>query len=195
MCETLTVEEYQKLSPGGRSGYRLFRHPLVMFGLGPIWMFLIKHRWPSPRFGKKETMGVVWTNLAILVMAAGLSWWIGFYNYVLIQLPVLWIAGMVGIWMFYIQHQFESVYWARTSQWNYLIRRFKGRLLLPPAQSAGMVQWEYRISPYPSPHSPRAELPACPCLPIGRNFTPGTHIQFSSKPELYPPGTDRRKGR
>ena len=124
--ETLTVEEYQKLSPVGRLGYRIFRYPLVMFGLGPIWMFLIKHRWPSPRFGRKETMGVVWTNLAILAIAAGLSWWIGFYNYVLIQLPLLWIAGMVGIWMFYIQHQFKSVYWVRNSEWNLLAAAFQG---------------------------------------------------------------------
>ncbi len=124
--ETLTVEEYQKLSPGRRLGYRLFRHPLIMFGLGPIWMFLIKHRWPSPRFSKKETLSVVWTNLAILTMAAGLSWWLGFYNYVLIQLPLLWGAGMVGIWMFYIQHQFESVYWAREREWDFLSSAFKG---------------------------------------------------------------------
>lgn len=123
---TLTIEEYQKLSPRGRLGYRLFRHPLIMFGLGPIWMFLIQHRWPSPRFSKKETMSVVWANLAIISIAAGLGWSLGFYNYMLIQLPLLWLAGMAGIWMFYVQHQFESVYWARDSQWNFLASALQG---------------------------------------------------------------------
>jgi omega-6 fatty acid desaturase (delta-12 desaturase) len=123
---TLTVDEYQKLSPEGRLGYRLFRHPLIMFGLGPIWMFLIRHRWPSSSSGRKETMSVVWCNLAIITIAAGLSLLMGFSNYVLIQLPILWIGGMVGIWMFYIQHQFESVYWAHDKEWNFLASAFLG---------------------------------------------------------------------
>ena len=123
---TLTVDEYKKLSPGIRLGYRLFRYPLIMFGLGPIWMFLIRHRWPSSGSGRKETMSVVWTNLAIITITAGLSLLMGFKNYVLIQLPILWMGGMVGIWMFYIQHQFESVYWARDKEWNFLASAFLG---------------------------------------------------------------------
>ena len=71
-------------------------------------------------------MSVVWTNLAIITITAGLSLLIGFNNYVLIQLPILWIAGMVGIWMFYIQHQFETVYWARNKEWNFLSSAFRG---------------------------------------------------------------------
>jgi len=71
-------------------------------------------------------MSVVWTNLAIITIAAGLILLMGFNNYVLIQLPILWIAGMVGIWMFYIQHQFESVYWARAKEWNFLASAFLG---------------------------------------------------------------------
>lgn len=123
---TLTVEEYNALKPLGRLGYRLFRNPLIMFGLGPVWMFILSHRWPSPRHGKKETLSVIWANLAILVMATGLSLLMGFKNYVLIQLPVIWIAGAAGIWLFYIQHQFENVYWARAKQWNYAASAFKG---------------------------------------------------------------------
>ena len=123
---TLTVEEYRKLSPLGRFGYRLFRNPLVMFGLGPIWMFLLAHRWPFQKFGKKESLSVLWANLAILALATGLSLLLGFKNYVLIQLPVIWLAGMAGIWLFYIQHQFENVYWARTPSWNYVASAFQG---------------------------------------------------------------------
>jgi len=79
-----------------------------------------------PRYGKKETMSVIWANLAIIGMATGLSLLMGFKNYVLIQLPVIWLAGMAGIWLFYIQHQFEDVYWARGRQWNYTASAFKG---------------------------------------------------------------------
>lgn len=123
---TLTVDEYQKLSVWGKVGYRIFRHPLVMFIFGPIWMFLIQNRWWSIRHGKRETMSVVWTNLAIVAIATGISLLIGFKNYVLIQLPVIWMAGMAGIWLFYIQHQFQGVYWARSQEWDYVASAFKG---------------------------------------------------------------------
>ena len=123
---TLTVDEYLKLPILGRLGYRLFRHPLVMFGLGPLFMFLIKHRIAYPRFGKRETLSVVWTNLGILVLAVGLNLLMGFQNYLLIQLPVLWLGGMSGIWMFYVQHQFESSYWARHPEWEYIASAFEG---------------------------------------------------------------------
>lgn len=135
---TLTVEEFRALKPLGKLGYRLFRNPLVMFGLGPIWMFILSNRWPSPRYGKKETMSVIWANLAIIGMAAGLSLLMGFKNYVLIQLPVIWLAGMAGIWLFYIQHQFEDVYWARGSQWNYTASAFKGASYY---KLPGILQW------------------------------------------------------
>ena len=123
---TLTVEEYHKLSKWGKLGYRLFRNPLIMFGLGPFWMFLISHRFATPRFGKKETMSVVCANLAILAIATVLSLLIGFWNYVIIQILVMWIAGMAGIWMFYIQHQFDDSYWAPDEKWSYVASAFKG---------------------------------------------------------------------
>ena len=123
---TLTVDEYLKLPILGRLGYRLFRHPLVMFGLGPLFMFLIKHRIAYPRFGKRETMSVVWTNLGILALAVGLNLLMGFQNYLLVQLPILWLGGMSGIWMFYVQHQFESSYWARHPEWEYIASAFEG---------------------------------------------------------------------
>jgi omega-6 fatty acid desaturase (delta-12 desaturase) len=123
---TLTVDEYLKLSTFGRLGYRLFRNPLVMFGLGPIFMFLIKHRIAYPRFGKKETLSVVWTNLGILALGAGLSLLIGLQNYLIIQLSIIWLGGMAGIWMFYVQHQFESSYWARHPEWEYIASAFEG---------------------------------------------------------------------
>jgi omega-6 fatty acid desaturase (delta-12 desaturase) len=89
-------------------------------------MFLVNHRLPRPNFGKKQTMSVVWNNLAILAIAAGLSLLIGFKQYLMIQLPVIWIAGAIGIWMFYIQHQFDEVYWERDPEWNYVASALLG---------------------------------------------------------------------
>lgn len=117
--DTKTVAEYQALSPLQRLGYRLFRFPAIMFLLGPIWMFLIQHRFPIPKFGKKETLSVLWTNLAILALATALSLLLGFWNYVLIQLPIIWIAGAAGIWLFFVQHQYPNVYWAHEGEWDY----------------------------------------------------------------------------
>ena len=123
---TLTLDEYLSSKWPFRFGYRFFRHPLVMFGLGPLYMFLFIHRLPIPRYGKKETMSVVWANLGIIMMATILSLLMGFKNYVLIQLPVIWIAGAAGIWLFYIQHQFEDAYWERDKEWNYVASALLG---------------------------------------------------------------------
>ncbi|MEW6648686.1 MAG: fatty acid desaturase, partial [Chloroflexota bacterium] len=103
-----------------RLGYRFFRNPLVMFVLGPIFMFVIMHRLPLPNYGKKQTRSVILTNLAMLGMAGGISLLIGWQAYLLIQLPLIMMAGTMGIWLFYIQHQFEDVYWERQDSWNYV---------------------------------------------------------------------------
>ena len=123
---TLTLEEYKQLSRGKRLEYQLFRNPLIMFGLGPLYMFLILHRLSIPTFSRKETMSVVWTNLAILTLAATLSLLLGWQAYLLIQLPILWMAGAFGIWLFYIQHQFEDAYWRRNEEWNYVASALTG---------------------------------------------------------------------
>lgn len=124
--ETLTLEEFYKAPWVKRLGYQFFRNPLVMFGLGPIFMFLIMHRLPVPKYGKKETMSVVWANLAILVMVTGMSLLIGLKNYLILQLLVIWIGGGIGIWMFYVQHQYEEVYWARNKDWSYVASALLG---------------------------------------------------------------------
>lgn len=135
---TMTLEEYIESEWASRLGYRAFCHPLVMFGLGPIYMFLITHRFAAPRYGKKETMSVVWANLALLAVAVGMSLLIGWKEYLMIQLPVIWIGGALGIWMFYLQHQFEETYWERDPEWNYVASALLGASFykLPP-----LLQW------------------------------------------------------
>lgn len=116
----LTEEEFIHLNRWQRLGYRMFRNPPVMFFLGSFYMFVISHRLPLPHYGKKETRSVIFNNLGILAIAAGMSLLIGWKAYLMIQLPVLWLAGIAGVWLFYLQHQFPGSYWKRSAEWNYV---------------------------------------------------------------------------
>jgi acyl-lipid omega-6 desaturase (Delta-12 desaturase) len=118
--ETLTVAEYLAMSSGKRLAYRLFRHPLVMFGLGPIYVFLLRHRLPigEMRAGWRPWFSAMATNLAIAAAAVGLILLGGVRAFLMIQLPISLIAGMIGVWLFYVQHQFEGVVWTRSSRWT-----------------------------------------------------------------------------
>jgi omega-6 fatty acid desaturase (delta-12 desaturase) len=125
--DTWTVAEYRARPWFQRLGYSLFRFPLIMFGLGPLYMFLISHRFPLPRFSRDETLSVVWTNLALVGWLGGLSLLFGgFLNVVAVLLPVVWLAGLGGIWLFYVQHQFEGAYWAKDAEWDYVLSAMKG---------------------------------------------------------------------
>jgi omega-6 fatty acid desaturase (delta-12 desaturase) len=123
---TLTVQEYLKASRWKRFAYRLARNPMVLFVLAPLFLFLIKMRFPAPGAPRRERNSVAWTNLAILGLAVGLSWIFGFWTYLLLQLIVTMVAGSAGIWLFYVQHQFEGVYWERSADWDYTTAALQG---------------------------------------------------------------------
>lgn len=123
---TLTVDEYLSKSKIGKLGYRLLRHPLIMFLLGPIYMFLISHRIPNRSLGKKETRFQIYHNLVLLLVILLLGMLLGWKEYLVIQLPVIWLGGMMGIWLFFLQHQFEGVYWAYSTDWNYVTSALQG---------------------------------------------------------------------
>jgi omega-6 fatty acid desaturase (delta-12 desaturase) len=116
---TMTVQEYLEASRGKRFAYRLARNPLVLFVLAPLYLFLIQQRFASPKAARRERYSVYATNLALAGVAAALGYAFGFKAYVLIQLTVLMVAGAAGVWLFYVQHQFEDVYWARQEDWDY----------------------------------------------------------------------------
>ena len=123
---TLTVEEYLASSRWRRFAYRLARNPVVLFVIAPLVVMVIKQRFPTRDADKRERHSVYWMNLAILGMATGLSFAFGVVPYVLIQLTVLAVAGSIGFWLFYVQHQFEGVYWERAEQWDYAAAALKG---------------------------------------------------------------------
>ncbi|WP_202797911.1 fatty acid desaturase [Desulfocurvibacter africanus] len=115
---TLTVEEYRALSRTKRLAYRLYRNPFVFLGIGPSYTFLLAQRLPHKRGGKSERLSAMITNLALLGIMLMASLTMGLGTYLLIQVPIMLIAGAMGIWLFYVQHQFEGVYWARHENWD-----------------------------------------------------------------------------
>jgi acyl-lipid omega-6 desaturase (Delta-12 desaturase) len=124
--ETLTVAEWIALSGSKRLAYRTFRNPLVMLGVGPIWALILQPRlvpgWARARFGRT----IVATNLALAALLAALCTLVGWQAVLVVQLPTAMLAGAVGIWMFYVQHQFEDVYWERKEDWSYAEAALRG---------------------------------------------------------------------
>jgi omega-6 fatty acid desaturase (delta-12 desaturase) len=116
---TLTVAEYRALPWHKRLGYRAFRHPLVMFGLGPIWALVIQPRLISRSARPRMRRSVMGTNAALVVVVAALCWLIGWREYLLLVWPAAWLAGAAGVWLFYVQHQFEDTYWRDTEAWSF----------------------------------------------------------------------------
>ncbi len=118
---TLTVEEYRRMPKWRRIGYRLYRNPIFLFGLGPGVTFLLKHRLPIGlmRNGARPWVSTMATNAAIAVGTAGLIWAFGIGAFLLVQLPITLIAGTAGVWLFYVQHQFEGTYWEEGEAWQF----------------------------------------------------------------------------
>jgi omega-6 fatty acid desaturase (delta-12 desaturase) len=118
--DTLTVREYRALSWWGRLKYRLYRHPLIMFGVGPAYLFLLQQRLPVGlmRNGWQPWASTMATNLAIAIIVTALTWFIGIKAFLLVHLPIVLLAGTAGVWLFYVQHQFEHTAWDRDENWN-----------------------------------------------------------------------------
>lgn len=123
---TLTVEEYLQSSHWKKFAYRLARNPFVLFIIAPLFIFVIRQRFPSPSARSSERASVWIMNLAVLGLAAGLIAVFNFLPYLVIQLTSMAVAGSCGIWLFYVQHQFEDAYWERSGDWDYTAAALKG---------------------------------------------------------------------
>jgi omega-6 fatty acid desaturase (delta-12 desaturase) len=123
---TLTVQEYLESSRGRRFAYRLARNPVILFLIAPLFIFLVRQRFPSAAASKRERDSVLWMNIALSGMVIGLAAIFGLKAYLLIQLIVLAVAGGAGFWLFYVQHQFEGVYWERGDNWDYTAAALQG---------------------------------------------------------------------
>jgi omega-6 fatty acid desaturase (delta-12 desaturase) len=133
--DTLTVREYLSRPRWKRLLYRLYRHPLVLLVVGPSWQFIVKHRFPAdiPRAWKREWASVHWTNVALVAIVALMTLTIGLDRFLLVQLPITLIAGSVGVYLFYVQHQYEDTYWRYREAWNYYAAGLEGssHLVMP----------------------------------------------------------------
>jgi omega-6 fatty acid desaturase (delta-12 desaturase) len=132
---TITVAEYQARSRGGRLTYRLSRHPLVMFGLGPIFVLIVQPRVVPRSARSRIKRSVIATNLALAALVGALCWLMTWQDYLLVQVPTIMLAGATGIWLFYVQHQFEDAYWESGERWSYADAALQGSsyLKLPRA--------------------------------------------------------------
>ncbi len=123
---TMTVQEYLESSRWKRFAYRLARNPLVLFLVAPFYVFVIRQRVASPRMNPRERRSVWWMNLAIAGMVVGMSLWLGFVPYLVLQLVSIGVAGAGGVWLFYVQHQFEDAYWERGENWDFTAAALQG---------------------------------------------------------------------
>jgi omega-6 fatty acid desaturase (delta-12 desaturase) len=123
---TLTVEEYLARPWRSRLGYRLFRNPLVMFGIGPIWSLMIGPRIWSNRMRPRQRRSVIETNLVLAIVVGTIAWLVGLEAWLLVQIPTAVLAGTLGVFMFYVQHQFEDAYWESSEDWDYADAALRG---------------------------------------------------------------------
>lgn len=125
---TLTLAEFQRLPRMQRFGYRIYRHPLFVFGLAPLLYFVVIQRFTSglPKSWKNERASVHLTNLAIAVCIAGMCWLIGWKAFLMVHAPIIAIASSLGMWLFYVQHNFEGTYWEHHGEWDFETAALRG---------------------------------------------------------------------
>lgn len=119
--DTLTVDEFRALTPARRLAYRIYRHPAVMFGIGPAYQFLLRHRLPLGlmRSGWRPWVSAMATNAGILLLAGLMMAWVGIVPFLRVQIPITILAASIGVWLFYVQHQFEGAIWERADDWGF----------------------------------------------------------------------------
>ncbi len=119
--DTLTVDEFQARTPLRQFLYRLYRHPIVMFGIGPAYLFLLRHRLPMGlmRNGWRPWVSAMATNAAIAILVAAAIWLVGIGPFLLVHLPITLLAAAIGVWLFYVQHQFEDTFWEHDGDWSF----------------------------------------------------------------------------
>ena len=160
---TMTVKEYLEAPWWKKFGYRVFRNPLAMFLVGPLLIFVIIQRIPGPNLGRRELASVWWTNLALAVIIGLLCWLIGWQTYLLVQLPVLILGAGAGVWLFYVQHNFDPTYWERQDEWQFVKAGLDGSSFY---KLPAILQWfsgniGFHHIHHLSPKIPNYKLPQC----------------------------------
>jgi len=123
---TMTVAEYRAADWRKRLGYRVIRNPLVMFGIGPTIAMLVLPRIPSKSMRPRHRKNIIATNFALAAIVGAMCWLVGWQAYLMVQGPVILLAGAAGVWLFYVQHQFEDTYWTSADDWSYSDAALRG---------------------------------------------------------------------
>lgn len=194
---TLTVNEYREAGKSKRFVYRLIRNPLVMLGLGPIFLLFYSNRTVHPDSKKVERRSVIITNFILLFIIAGLCWLIGIKAFIMIQTPILFFASSLGIWLFYVQHQYEGAYWAKNEEWSLLQSALNGSSFY---KLPAVLQWltgniGFHHIHHLRPRIPNYNLQSCnenipalkqvPPLTIGKSLRSlGLHLWDEEKQKL-----------
>jgi omega-6 fatty acid desaturase (delta-12 desaturase) len=117
---TLTLDEYRSRSALGRIAYRAYRNPIVMFGIGPCYLFFLRHRLPFEQMRQdwRQWVSAIGTNAGIATLSGVMICLVGIRPFAAVQLPILLLSASIGVWLFYVQHQFENVAWERDGDWS-----------------------------------------------------------------------------
>jgi acyl-lipid omega-6 desaturase (Delta-12 desaturase) len=161
--DTLTVKEYLALSKFNRLRYRLYRHPLVTFGIGPHYIFLFYQRFTGKHSGKRERNNLYLTNIALFALWGAAIWALGLKTFLLLWGPVQLVTGAWGVWLFYVQHQYENTYWQRGKDWDYATAALQGSSYYKLPR---LLQWfsgniGFHHIHHLSPKIPNYKLQAC----------------------------------
>ena len=135
---TLTKDEYLELSGRQQFIYRVYRHPVILFLIGPFVLFVLWFRFPRKSMNAEERKSIYITNLILIAYITGIIWLIGWKAFLLIQFPVIYLATLFGVWLFYVQHQFEDVIWTRQDAWDYKKMAMEGSSFL---KFPRVLQW------------------------------------------------------
>jgi omega-6 fatty acid desaturase (delta-12 desaturase) len=123
---TMTIKEYLAAPWWMRTGYRIMRNPFFLFGVAPLALFLLTQRIPAASQGRRERASVLWTDFFLVVVIGLMCWLIGWKIFLMIQLPIIWITSTIGIWLFYVQHNFDPTYWDHHEGWEFVKAGLQG---------------------------------------------------------------------
>lgn len=160
---TMTVQEYLQAPWWKKAAYRIFRNPLILFTFGSFLTFTVVQRFPGGKGGKRERASVWWTNLALAVMIGLIVLGFGWKTYLMVQLPVLLFGTSAGVWLFYVQHNFDPTYWERHNKWEFVKAGLKGSSFY---KLPAILQWftgniGFHHIHHLSPKIPNYKLPKC----------------------------------
>jgi omega-6 fatty acid desaturase (delta-12 desaturase) len=123
---TMTVREYLAAPWWMKTGYRIMRNPFFLLGVAPLFLFLVTQRIPAASQGRRERASVLWTDFSLVVVITLMCWLIGWRTFLMIQLPIIWITSTIGIWLFYVQHNFDPTYWDHHEGWEFVKAGLQG---------------------------------------------------------------------